>query len=311
MPASSVEIQSGVAIGPIPNVCFAISMSQSSSALSLSAASRANAWVCCFSRQVICSYPKSRKPRDYQANTQMSLGIRKPSASRSASNTPTDRQETDQSVSEISATDLLATRFLDPDVFHRMRLELPKPDLAVTKAMTDQAGSILDIQEIARSYFDTVHTWMPIISKKQFNENLLNRLSHRRCELFLLILSMKLSCARVSMPKTVLYRTVKQLHSEIESAGVLSVAVLQASILIAIYELGHAMYPAVLLSVGRCARYAAIIGIDKRARPPRTMNLPWMEEEECCRIWWSIVILDRSVFDAFRQSFSSLGPCVY
>ncbi|TQW01319.1 fungal specific transcription factor [Cordyceps javanica] len=104
---------------------------------------------------------------------------------------------------------------------------------------------------------------------------------------------MKLCCDRTSIPKTSLYHAVKRLQFDIESAGILSLQHLQASILIAIYELGHAVYPAAVLSVGRCARYAACLGIDNTARPPASIKLPWVEVEECCRVWWSIVILDR------------------
>lgn len=112
----------------------------------------------------------------------------------------------------------------------------------------------------------------------------------------MLVLSMKLCCARITTPKTPLYQAVKQLYFDIEFSGILSVQVLQVTVLIAIYEVGHAIYPAAILTVGRAARYAASLGIDTTARPPKAMKLPWIEEEECCRIWWSIVILDRCAF---------------
>lgn len=157
-------------------------------------------------------------------------------------------------------------------------------------------GSIPDIQATARAYFDSVHTWMPIVSKTNFSENLLNRLSHRRAELFLLTLSMKLcSMVGVTTPQTILYRTVKELYFSIESSGVLSIQILQSGLLIALYEMGHALYPAAFLSVANCARYSTALGIDKVVDDTYVGQLPWHEKEEHRRVWWAIAILDRFV----------------
>ncbi len=57
---------------------------------------------------------------------------------------------------------------------------------------------------------------------------------------------MKLCSSHVTTPKTTLYRVTKQFHFDVET-GILSIQVLQAGILIALYEIGHAVYPAALL----------------------------------------------------------------
>lgn len=250
-------------------------------------------------RQSECVYPYRRKERERRgagANTDVSLPISTATASHFSVNAPKDRTETGyHGLSDSSVSDLLAARFLDPDIFYQMRLEIPKVDMAVTKAVATLVGSIFDIQTAANVFFNTVHTWMPIISKKLFSLNLLNRLSHRRAELFLLTLSMKLCSCRVKTPRTALYRVTKQLYVDMESSGILSIQVLQAAVLITLYELGHAIYPAALLSAGHCARYAVALGIDKTATSHNTVKLPWIEEEENRRVWWSIVILDRFV----------------
>jgi hypothetical protein len=198
-------------------------------------------------------------------------------------------------IAAATAAEHLATRFLDPDLFYRMRLEVPKVDIDITAAVADLVGGISDIQATANLYFETVHTWMPILSKKLFFSNLLYRLSHRRAETFLLILSMRLCSAQVTTPRTRLYRTVKQLYAEIEASGALSFQVLQAAILIALYEMGHSVYPAAFLSVGLCARYATTLGINTNPVSIHAKKLPWLEEEEHRRVWWSLAILDRFV----------------
>lgn len=209
--------------------------------------------------------------------------------------TPARSDAQDGGAFNVNDSGLSSFLFLDPRLFHKMRLQVPKIHTTVRASVVELVGDLDDIKEISTLYFDTIHAWMPIISKKQFFENLPNRLTQRRSELFLLVLSMKLCCARITTPRTDLYHAVKQFYFDMENSGALSIQVLQAAILIAIYEVGHAIYPAAILSVGSCARYASCLGIDTTARPPKSMQLPWIEVEECCRIWWSIAILDRFV----------------
>lgn len=106
---------------------------------------------------------------------------------------------------------------------------------------------------------------------------------------------MKLCSSHVESAETDLYRVVKQFYFDVESCGTLSIQVLQAGVLIALYELGHAIYPATFLSVGGCCRYATALGLDKDVSSRGYSKLPWIEEEEHRRVWWSLLILDRYV----------------
>ncbi len=166
-------------------------------------------------------------------------------------------------LSELGELDLLAASFLDPDNFILAQVETLKTDDVITKTVANLVGSVSEIQTTAQVFFETVHVWMPIVSKKQFQEGLLERLAVRRAELFLLVLAMKLCSSRTTVARSLLYRTVKQLYFDIESSGRLSIQMLQAAVLIAIYELGHGIYPAVILSVGNCARIGILLGIDR------------------------------------------------
>ncbi|KAK1240459.1 hypothetical protein MKX07_004487 [Trichoderma sp. CBMAI-0711] len=183
------------------------------------------------------------------------------SASKFAVNPPStettkkDHQSVERLPFPSGNTSFIAERFLDPDVFSRAHLTVINVEVPVTNDIAQLVGSVMDIQATSAQFFKSVHTWMPIISKPHFCANLLNRLTYQRAELFLLVLSMKLCCARQKTWNTPLYETVKLLYFKIETSGALSVLVLQAAILIALYELGHAVYPAAFLSVGSCARY--------------------------------------------------------
>jgi hypothetical protein len=81
----------------------------------------------------------------------------------------------------------------------------------------------------------------------------------------------------------------------VEVEGAFSILVLQAGVLVALYELGHGIYPAAYLSIGACARYAHALGINVSHTVPTRRVLTFVEGEERRRIWWAIVILDRYV----------------
>jgi hypothetical protein len=71
---------------------------------------------------------------------------------------------------------------------------------------------------------------MPIISKRRFYTHLLHTLSRRQTELSLLAIWMKLYCTappEASDGRTELYRIAKQFQFEVETAGLMSIHVLQ------------------------------------------------------------------------------------
>lgn len=159
-------------------------------------------------------------------------------------------------------------------------------------------GGPSDVRKIASNYFETVHTWLPIVSKKRFYDQLLNPLFDLRADVALLCLCMKLvtwtSADLDTDPETLLYSTAKQYLADLEISGVFSLQTLQSCIFIAIYELGHAIYPSAYVSTGMCTRYATALNISWKAAGNQPVNdLSWIDEEERRRVWWSINILDR------------------
>jgi hypothetical protein len=152
---------------------------------------------------------------------------------------------------------------------------------------------------IATEYFDTIHIWMPFISKKRFVQSVLSPLAQLRADAALLILCMKLitwspSEQRViEEPETPTYLAAKQFLFELEAARTLTLHMAQACILLTIYELGHAIFPAAYISVGICTRYVMALGINGKKTPHTTDAAEWMKQEERRRVWWSTVILDK------------------
>lgn len=83
-------------------------------------------------------------------------------------------------------------------------------------------------------------------------------------------------CSRVQAE----YHAVKHFHLEVGISSTFSISVLQAGILLAVYELLHAIYPAAFLSIGACARYAYALGINvsRTADTRRVLTLVEVEE---------------------------------
>jgi hypothetical protein len=189
--------------------------------------------------------------------------------------------------------------FLDSQIFQEYYVEIPKARLPVPLSVRSIIGETYQQHAIAKSFFETIHEWMPIISKKQLYKNL-NPICLPGADYALLLLSMDLiswlPSSQDQDPRTSTYLTAKKYFLDLEIAGVVSVQILQAGILIAIFELGHAIYPSAFLSVAHCARYASALGIGWRKASSGEILSGHLDLEERNRSWWAIVLLDRYDF---------------
>jgi hypothetical protein len=106
----------------------------------------------------------------------------------------------------------------------------------------------------------------------------------------LLVLSMKLLNDMLSgglqEPRSKLYSVTKEFFTSVESRGMGSIRLLQAGVLIAIYEMGHAIYPEAYLTIGRVGRIGQAIGLQDTAGIPQLALEPetWDEMEERRRV---------------------------
>jgi hypothetical protein len=138
-----------------------------------------------------------------------------------------------------------------------------------------------------------------MISKKRLNLGI--SLRDGGSDVAMLFLAMKLVTS-VPDPDTApkngeLYVAAKKFLTSFESVGTVSLPLLQALVLVALYEYSHAIYPAAWMTVGACARYAEIIGLPSARDPYRVLGpaTNWTEAEERRRVWWAIAVLDRVI----------------
>jgi hypothetical protein len=192
--------------------------------------------------------------------------------------------------------------FLDSEIYTEARMTVTKPSFPVPNEVTSALGtSILDIRDIVERYFANVHLWLPFVSRKRMQLTLSNPGLELSSDLALLLLSMKLvihvppaGTAGVNSP---LYNLTKRYYSTVESMGLISCQSLQANLLIATYEIGHAIYPAAYLTTGNCARLGHMLGLHDRRNCIQITRRPgaWAEVEEQKRTWWVVMLLDRYV----------------
>lgn len=256
----------------------------------------------CIKKGLKCSYPRRRGQRAASPPSGV-RGSESGDDSNSAHAEPVVVQSSNASqIQPVSSTSSFAVNaaisFLAPDLFRDAGLEIPRLDLGIPDEVSLHLGDNQQVLETGSKFFQM--TWMPIVSRKRHLAAVLNPLSPSRRPTVLLHLCMKLCCLPVDDEKrTSLYRLIKEFYSEVESTAYLCVQVLQAAILIAVFEIGDAVYPAAYLTVGGCARYAIAMGLDKinkcRLGGEHTRTASWMEIEEKRRVWWAILTLDRSV----------------
>lgn len=259
----------------------------------------------CIQKRIVCDYPYRRKKRERKRPSNNSaispisglLTDRSP-GSGSAENSqasPGYYESLHLAPLHPTGANFLTERFLDPEGFRSAQLKVPELDVdyLITKDVSDFVGDVANIKAISDKFFDSVHEWMPIVSKIQFLANLVSSLTHKRAELFFLILAMKLVCEPGSSSRTPLYQVTKRLQHQIGNSGVLSLRVVQASVLIIIYELGNGIYPSAFLSIASAARYASAVDLDKSILYREISGISWPELEERRRAWWSLLVLDR------------------
>ncbi|KAK3362698.1 hypothetical protein B0T25DRAFT_586894 [Lasiosphaeria hispida] len=203
--------------------------------------------------------------------------------------------------------------FLDIDCFKWAQLPIPKPNVDVPQDVYEILSHGNAVQEATAEYFDSVHHWFPIISKKRMSLGI--SLWEGGPDLAMLFLAMKLVTSQPvagvdSAVDNHLYTASKRFLALLEGSGTLSLIHLQSMILVTLYEFGHAIYPAAWMSIAMCARYIDIIGIPSFKESSLMLGscATWTESEERRRVWWAVYILDRAICLGNKKRYSLPEP---
>jgi hypothetical protein len=187
------------------------------------------------------------------------------------------------------------TRDLDPFRFEATRQQAVKS--RVRAEALSVFGTFDNIAGMASTYFASVHHRVTLLSMHGFYQSLASQGDSPRPDFVTLCLSMRLSQehpapGQGSMHSS-FYVRVKGIISLLDAVGCKSLHFVQARFLLAYYEMGHGLHPAVSVSIGACARHARAAGIHRRNIQGSASEDNALKLEEVRRTWWSIYNLDR------------------
>ena len=240
----------------------------------------------------------SKPVRQRRSFAQIDAYARQPSRMYLIHNQPglDESKSLELSGSEV-ASEFPSVYFLDHDVFRQSNVVLPPVDMPLDPVL---AEGIQDSALITTRYFAWVHLWMPIIYKSRFLLDRTGPLAKPRSDVKILLFCMKLIMWSPTegqlqrQPRSRDYFAAKKAFLSAEAAGLLSFQLLQAQVLMAIYEYSQAIYPAAYLTLGICVRYGLALGIDKQCKDElESASFDLEDQEERRRVWWAIVIIDR------------------
>ena len=203
--------------------------------------------------------------------------------------------------------------FLDSNAFEYERFQIQAPHVRVPPGALTALGNSAELREMIEQFFATIHSYFPITSKIRLYQHLANPLHEPGADIALLFLAMKLACSEIPEampPETQIYQDIKSFYNYVESQNGFSIQMIQALLLIALYEAGNCIYPAAYLSVGHAARLGHAMGLHERGVPqmlPRCTT--WTEQEERRRVWWGVIIMDRFINIGHRgKPFATQDP---
>jgi hypothetical protein len=193
-------------------------------------------------------------------------------------------------------------------------LDLTPPNIRSTleEQISKIIGDGLELRSAAVAYFQTIHTWLPIISENVYFSRLSQaRVDSAPADFSLLTLSMFLACqapvdGEISPRTRSVYVQIKSLYSMVEAIGTISLDMLQCRLLLTTFEVGHAMYPAAYVSAGANIRAAVAFGANKElCKPTGLISFP-DRAEETRKTWQGIVMVDRYASLENGKGLSSL-----
>lgn len=150
------------------------------------------------------------------------------------------------------------------------------------------------VPSVTSTYFRTIDVWLPVIDAETCVKRLETITQDDNVELSCLLLSMFLVTrppGNNSSPRemqTKLYFETKTLHAFMLSSGRSAIEVIQAGLLISLYEVGHGMTEAAQITIAVASRMAMKMKAVQYRNSSRNI-----QNTEFGRLWWGIVTLDR------------------
>ncbi|KAL2845545.1 hypothetical protein BJX68DRAFT_241852 [Aspergillus pseudodeflectus] len=205
----------------------------------------------------------------------------------------------DQTLSDTARAQVAASRH----TVYRPRFESLDDVHIEVQRIIHSTGEFVD--DLTSLYFRTLHVHLPIISRSRFQRSILATGSAPGPDFSILLLTICLNSYIPSPGHRVqeggvagitrrrLYLSTKALLAQVQGSMQPSVPLIQASLLLAMYEYASGRADAALATVAGCARMAYAAGIHT-SRRDIVDAASRLEAAEAWNLWWGVVICERT-----------------
>ncbi|KAJ5553305.1 hypothetical protein N7494_002683 [Penicillium frequentans] len=198
------------------------------------------------------------------------------------------------------------------------------PTSTIESALCVQAQRLLDttglyLDEISARYFQGIHTFVPIISRRRFHTELLSFGTDPKADFTLLVICMALLIYSADSDRPepqgehrvedlTHYVATKSLMAQAQALCAPTTHLIQAGVLLAVYEYAHGHPEQAFVTIGSYARmaYAARLRSISSLTRTTTPRTDWTVEEES-NIWWGIRICERTFLCELANVDQPLG----
>ncbi|CAG8973103.1 hypothetical protein HYALB_00007580 [Hymenoscyphus albidus] len=199
--------------------------------------------------------------------------------------------------------------FLDECMFRKLKCQLPQTIPETPPEFTN----LFDTHNSLDLYFKGTQTYFPFILGARLWEDVEEWYCRKpsddisKTKLYtdttLLLLVLQALSNLVSREAQDYYQKAKLLSADLESRNVNSLRCFQAGLLIALYEIGQAIYSAAYITIGHCARVGHAMRLHEEESKYKIRGGFYVESkiralgsvsEERRRAWWGLVMLDRA-----------------
>lgn len=156
----------------------------------------------------------------------------------------------------------------------------------------------LDVDDFSARYFRGIHTFIPVLSRPRFQEQLAQG-SVPPVAFSVLLLCMCLITYHPDFsqhPRPIdqdtLYLTTKSIVTQVQTSFPPSLPLVQAGVILAAYEYANGKIHNALSSIGNCARMGYTIGLHLARPVEAAESIPPLQTEES-NTWWGIIICER------------------
>ncbi|RDW85288.1 hypothetical protein BP6252_02878 [Coleophoma cylindrospora] len=186
------------------------------------------------------------------------------------------------------------------------------------------------VDDVTAQYFQGLHRYLPVISRTRFHSSLITLGTTPSAGFSVLLLSISLITSSSKLgwhaehantttrpvDQRTLHRATKSLFAQVQGLFPPSVHLIQAALLLAVYEYRHGRPEEAFVSLAGCARMAYAAGIHRPSPVVHTdtdINADFqLQSEEAANTWWGIIIYERIFYCEVSfsdQPLITVFPC--